>query len=331
MAVTKYPYMRYRTLDRCFRNKYARYDIYALMEECAKTMKNAFGYEINCSRRTILDDIDFMESSDGWSIKLKRIRDGHKVFFEYEDQDFSIFNSELSESDRDKLTEAMSTLEKFKGLPCFEWVDDILFKLDNGFRQSSGSVIEFETAPSLKGTEFVDPLFNFICNKQAVKISYRSFKREEQDWIIHPYLIKQYNKRWFLFGKNSSKDGRIYNIPLDRILSVEASTIPYDENDGSVEKLLSKVYGVTIDEEKEAEDIQLKFSEHRLPYVLTKKLHSSQELIDEKNRIIQITVIPNKELEAQILQYGYDVEVLAPQSLREQIKQKIAEMYAKYE
>ena len=76
--------------------------------------------------------------------------------------------------------------------------------------------------------------------------------------------------------------------------------------------------------------MRLKFSENRFQYVLTKPLHPSQTIISEDDRIIEISVIPNKELEALILQFGSDVEVLAPDGLRNQIKEKIEKIKAIY-
>ena len=94
--------------------------------------------------------------------------------------------------------------------------------------------------------------------------------------------------------------------------------------------MLDNIIGVTIERNAMVEEVKLKFSEHRFPYVLTKHLHKSQKTIDEMEHIIQINVIPNKELVALILQYGNDVEVLSPQSLRDQIRIKIQEMIKKY-
>ena len=90
MAETKYPYIRYQTLNRCFRNKYKRYYIDDLIEACSTAIYEYCGKEIGCSRRTILEDINFMESDAGWQIELERIRDGHKVYYRYRDQDFTI-------------------------------------------------------------------------------------------------------------------------------------------------------------------------------------------------------------------------------------------------
>lgn len=330
MADTKYPTIRYQTLNKCFRNKYKRYYIEDLIDACSEAIYDYCGKEIGCSRRTILNDIAFMESSAGWNIDLRRIKDGKRVYYRYRDTNYTINETLLSESEYDKLNEVVIMLEKFKGLPCFEWIDDLLFKLQSGLKRSSDAIIAFEQAPSLKGTQHIDRLFNSILYKQALEISYRTYNNKVHEWTIHPYLIKQYNNRWFLFGKNTSKNGSISNLPLDRIESIAESGVSYEEDDGTLQQMLDSIIGVTIERDAKIEEVKLKFSEQRFPYVLTKHLHKSQKTIDEHERIIQIDVMPNKELEALILQYGNDIEVLSPESLRNRIKDKIQQMLYKY-
>lgn len=330
MADTKYPTIRYQTLDRCFRNKYKRYYIDDLIDACAEAIYDHCGKEIGCSRRTILNDIDFMESNAGWRIPLVRHKDGRKVYYRYEDTNFTINETLLSESEYNKLNEAVTMLERFKGMPCFEWMDDLLFKLQSGFKKSSTLILDFEHAPSLKGMHHLDRLFNSILYKQTLEIEYRTFNNILHAWTIHPYLIKQHNNRWFLFGKNASKGGVISNLPLDRIEGITDSSVPYEEEDGKLQQMLDNIVGVTIDWNAEIQDVQLQFSEKRFPYVLTKPLHKTQTVTNEEERIIQIQVIPNKELESLILQFGNDVEILSPKALRDQIKEKIQEMIKKY-
>ena len=330
MPDTKYPLIRYQTLNKCFRNKYKRYYIEDLIDACSEAIKNYCGKGIACSRRTILNDIEFMESSAGWHIDLKRIKDGKRVYYRYRNTDFTINQTLLTESEYDKLNEVVVMLEKFRGMPCFGWIDELLFKLQSGLKRSSEIIMDFEQAPSLKGTQHIDRLFNSILYKQTLDITYRTYNNKEHVWTIHPYLIKQYNTRWFLFGKNASKNGGISNLPLDRIENIEESSVPYEEDDGSLLEMLDNIIGVTIERDAQIEEVKLKFSEQRFPYVQTKHLHKSQRTIDELERIIQIDVMPNKELEALILHYGNDVEVLSPESLRSRIKEKIQEMIKKY-
>lgn len=330
MADTKYPIIRYQTLNKCFRNKYKRYYIEDLIDACSKAIYDYCGKEIGCSRRTILNDIEFMESSAGWNIDLKRMKDGKRVYYRYRDMDYTINETLLSESEYDKLNEVATMLERFKGMPCFEWINDLLFKLQSGLKRSSDVIMDFEQAPALKGTQYIDRLFNSILYKQTLEITYRTYNNKVHVWTIHPYLIKQYNNRWFLFGKNVSKKGGISNLPLDRIENIAESGVPYEEDDGTLQQMLDSIIGVTIERGAKIEEVILKFSEQRFPYVLTKHLHKSQKTIDEHEHIIQINVMPNKELEALILQYGNDVEVLSPESLRGRIKDKIQEMLKKY-
>ena len=63
---------------------------------------------------------------------------------------------------------------------------------------------------------------------------------------------------------------------------------------------------------------------------MTKALHNSQRIVDFDNHIIDISVIPNNELDALILSFGKDVEVLSPTSYREKIQTIIKETYEKY-
>ena len=61
------------------------------------------------------------------------------------------------------------------------------------------------------------PLFNAIVDKQPRKLSYQSFKQDRKEIIVvHPYYLKQYNKRWFLIAWNEDK-GFLANYAFDRL------------------------------------------------------------------------------------------------------------------
>ena len=95
------------------------------------------------------------------------------------------------------------------------------------------------------------------------------------------------------------------------------------------ETYFDDIVGVSVFPVKK-ETIRLQFSQHRFPYVTTKAIHQSQHILDYDNRTIEINVIPNNELEALILSFGKDVEVLAPDTFRKQIQNVIRESYEKY-
>lgn len=332
MATNKHATIRYQALDRCFRNHFKRFDIENLIGVCNNAIYEYTGIEEGVKRRQVYADISFMASEQGWSVPLERIKEGRKVYFRYEDKDFSINNQPLTDSELDQLKETILMLNRFKGMPQFEWMEELLSKLEGKFhlKGESGNYIGFEQNTYLEGLGYISVLFNAIVNKQALDIEYKGFDKPSQQWIIHPYYIKQYNNRWFLFGLNGEFK-TISNLPLDRIVSVEQSSVRYIENENiDFEEFFDDVVGVTIPTEAQVEQVLLKFELERLHYILSKPIHHSQKIKNKELGVIEISIIPNKELESLILSFGSQVEVLSPASLRCRIGQQIDELQTKY-
>lgn len=120
------------------------------------------------------------------------------------------------------------------------------------------------------------------------------------------------------------------NVALDRIRDIQPSSAKYQPTDIDFSEYFDDVIGVTIPQDCQPEHVLLRFAPNRLPYVLSKPLHPSQKTKDKANGIIEITVKPNRELMALMLEFGDDVEVLQPKMLREQIAEKIANMHNLY-
>ena len=336
LATNKHATIRYRTLDKCFRNSGRRYFIDDLMEACSEAIYNYTGTPTTVSRRQIFDDITFMESDEGFSIELARHKDGRKVFYRYEDVNFSINNQPLNNNEEHQLKEALLTLSRFKGLPQFEWVDEIITRLDSELNLShqQKSFIEFEQNQYLKGLNFISDLYEAILNQKTLMVQYKSFKAIEAiDIIFHPYYLKQYNNRWFVFGRNN-EFGTIQNLSLDRIESILESTVQFIENEEiDFTEYFEDVIGVTVDSEKELQTIKLQVDNALIPYIETKPIHESQKppVRDEQTCIVTIQVIPNYELESLLLSFGEKVKVLEPEDLKENLKNRIKQMANNYQ
>ena len=89
------------------------------------------------------------------------------------------------------------------------------------------------------------------------------------------------------------------------------------------------VLGVTIPKNENLVKVILRFTAHRYPYIKAKPIHPSQ-INNDKERITTLNIKPNRELIATILGFGKDVEVLAPQSLREEIMSILEECCKNY-
>ena len=94
------------------------------------------------------------------------------------------------------------------------------------------------------------------------------------------------------------------------------------------------VIGVTVYKDRTAEEILLEVDKDLYPYVSSKPMHASQELIrytEDGNAIVSLFVIPNFELKQQILSYGKRMKVVSPLHLQEAIIQNLKENLESYE
>ncbi len=336
MSTNKNALIRYKVLDKCFRNPGKRYFINDLILECEKVLLEINSDSNGISRRQIFDDIAFMESKEGWEIELNKNRDGKRVYYRYANTSFSINNMPLNEVEVNQLKDALVILSQFKGMPQFEWVNELVPKLQQGIASDevSATIIEFDSNQYLKGIEHLGPLHNAIFYKKALNISYQPFENDAPfDVVIHPYFLKQYNNRWFLFGFNQENDKYDWNLALDRIVSIKETNIDYHKNTViDWNEYFEDIIGVTKPSNAEIENVVLHFNSKTGNYIQTKPLHGSQKSKWLNNNTLQVTlqIIINYELERLILSYADSVVIIQPLSLNQAIKNRLYDALYQY-
>lgn len=332
MASNKHAQIRYKVLDDCFSNFRRKFYFNDLLSRCNEALRELYREKHSgIKTRTLRSDISYMRDRAGESgVEIEVIDDGSGKYYRYSEKDFSIYKHGLGEDDLSQLKETIMMLQRFNGMPNLDWMSELVVKLEDklNLRGSSQSVVGYDDNKSYTGLSWFRDLFDAIINKAVLSIKYTTFTKVTYEWIIHPYYIKEYNNRWFLLGLNEDIDD-IYNIPLDRIRAIEQINIEYIQPKIDFNQYFNDVIGVSV-LPLEKETILLQFSEHRFPYVITKALHSSQKIVDADKHIIEISVIPNNELDALILSFGKDVRVLSPMSYRDKIKEIVKESYENY-
>ena len=327
MSTNKNALIRYQVLDRCFRNSGRMYFLEDLLEECNKALIEFDSNSDGIQKRQLYDDIRFMESEAGWSIPLEKIRYGRRVYYRYEDLSFSISNQPLNDSESEQLKSALQILSRFSGTPQFEWVNEMIPMLESkfGLIERKKEIISFDTNIDLKGLHFLTPLFNAIVNERVLLVTYKDFKSTEPYQItFHPYYLKQYNNRWFVFGLNSDNQISNWNLAIDRIESLTETTHIYINSDIDWEEYFYDIIGVTRPSDAELQEVLLEFSSEIAPYIITKPIHPSQiHKFDNTTLEVKIKVIPNFELERLIISFGEQVKVISPDILKQQIAQRI--------
>lgn len=324
MPVNKNAFVRYQLLDYCFRNK--RYNIDNLVDYVSD--------KIDCpiSERQIREDIANLKLRPYYA-PIKAVRyNGNKVYYIYSDSSYCLFENEMSADELKNLRATIDMLGRYRGLPANAWLEEVISSLEIrfGVKPNSEKLISFAQNDKLKGVEYLSDIIDATINHHVLEITYQSFGREARICTVHPYYVKQYNGRWFLFGLNLEKD-RIENYALDRIASFKLAGVAFIKNDKiNFDTYFDDVIGVSVPyDDVPTEKVVLRFTEQRFPYVVSKPLHPSQEVCEDPNTI-SICVKPNRELSQQIFSFLPDVEVLAPEWFRNEIKEKIEENLKKY-
>ena len=332
MATNKNAQLRYQILDRCFSNFQKRYEIDNLLDEVNEQLLDIFGTTV--SIRQIREDIKYMRDRVSFNAPIVAYPyDGKKCYYRYSDSKYSIYKNALSVADLNKLQSTIDMLGRFRGTAANVWLEEVISNLEYrfGLKSNAEHLVSFEQNEQLKGIEHLADIIDATVNHQTLAIVYLTFKGKEIAMTIHPYYVKQYNARWFLYGLNDELN-RISNLALDRIQSYEQSEKPFRKNEHSdFSTYFDDVIGATIpNNDVKKETIGLRFSSNRFPYVVSKPIHKSQKVIDEVNGIVEIQVRPTRELDQQLFSFIPDVEVLYPEWYRQQIMEKIEENMKKY-
>jgi len=333
MATNKHAQIRYTILDRCFSNTNRIFTYSELLEEV-----NAVLYELGTEGvqlRQLQYDIAHMKSEEGYAIELDEdLKSGKKRVFRYKDKSFSIANHPLNVNDIEQLETTIAILSRYKHRAEFSWLEELIPRMEQAFNlvaSGENGVVSYQENIDLKGREHIGTLFNLILKHKQAKLIYQPYGKPQQEVIINPYHLKQYNNRWFLFCFNEEY-ASISNYPLDRIVSLEEMSKEFMPSSINWMDYFDDVIGVTKPENAEVLTIKLKFSAQRINYVLTKPLHGTQkeDKTDHQGRTISIKVILNNELLQLLLSFGSDLVVVSPPVVREKMIEKIVQMNTNY-
>lgn len=328
MPVDKQVLLRYQVLNKCFRNRYREYTIDDLVDECNKALRRIDKPDV--SKRTIQNDINILEADYGIRLN-ENFKRGRQRLYRYVDTSDTISLYRMNDEERNKIEDAIYVLKDFEGEPLYDWVRTILMQIEGGlFDGESSPVVSFQSNLDLKGLDHFSKLLQAILTKRVLKLRYTPYGKAQITATVYPYHLKEYNDRWYLIAQAKGYDSYSH-YALDRIDDFEEVAVPYKEADTEFDDYFDDVIGVTVPND-DSEDIVLRISKPRFEYIRTKPLHLSQRIVEENDyfAVITINVKVNKELEALVLSFGSDMEVLSPEGFRARIAERIKVMNQKY-
>jgi len=328
MPKSKNSDVRIKVIDRCLSAKNRKYTTAEMFELCNRELEDR-GYDPITALNSIRNDILQIETNYPGAT-VEPTREGRNIYYHYSDPDFSIYKSPLRPEEKVQLIQTLHLMKRFKGMPQFDWITEISDRLSTSLKideVSEEEVVGFDENLDLEGMKHFTPLFNAIVEHQPLKLTYKSFKQEEKIvYTVHPYYLKQYNKRWFLIAWNADDDF-LANYAFDRIVRIKNADISYRHNDIDFFEYFDDMIGVSKDIRMELQKVKLWVSAAQWPYIKTKPLHSTQHTVKvgKDGTILTFEVYLNYELEQMLLSFGEKVKVLEPEELKDRIKQRLTE------
>ncbi len=330
MSSNKNALIRYKTLDKCLKNKYKQYTLEDLMDECSEALFEFEGKESFVSKRTIQLDLQNMRSEKfGYEAPIEVFE---KKYYRYSDPEYSIHNISVNQSDLKAMNNAIQILKQFKDFSMFKEMNGVLQKLEDSINSTQQkSIIHLDKNERLKGLEFIDILYQNILDKKVLDIQYQGFNsRSTQVFTVHPQLLKEYNNRWFLICWFREK---YYNLALDRMQKIEPNfEVEYIDKNVDGDTFFKEVIGVTVSESQRPRNVEFWINAENAPYVKTKPFHHSQTIVkeSESGTVFKILVQLNFELDRVILGFGESIRVIKPTILKDRIESKLKKAIGNY-
>lgn len=336
MATNKLALIRYKVIDNCLKNNYRKWTLEDIMDSVSDALYEYEGIESGVSKRTIQQDIQIMRSDKiGYNAPIE-VYD--KKYYKYSDKHYSITNLPITSNDLEKMNEAVLMLKQFSGFNYFDDLGEVITKLESKVHSSKNigkSYVQFEKNELLKGLKYIEPIHKAIIEKKGILVEYKSFRaKNSSQFILIPYLLKEYRNRWFVLGVNKKRPNTFLISALDRIQDIEILSIDqYIEIDYKiVSNYFENVIGVTKSLNQRPNKIILKIDNENSPYVITKPFHKSQVVLKKEDDgvTIKLEVVWNFELEREILGFGENIEVVSPAKLRRKIYNRISKASNNY-
>jgi len=326
-------YIRYRVINSLLTNG-GRASLKQMIKACEDVL------DIKpISKRTIEGDLHVMRKDPRLEFDAP-IEYSHTYrAYIYSDPDYSIDRFPVNMEEVQTLRFAATILKQFQHIEYLEQfegtVQKIVDAIDKGDLSDDDpdmSFVHFEKSPLIRGTEYLQELIDHITDKKVIRIQYRKFDSEQAgQYVIHPYLLKEYRNRWYVVGYH--EDDRMFKIfGLERIEGITRLPLKtYLTQIVDFERFFENSIGITRYDE-EPVDILIACTSRLSKYLITKPLHPKQEFIKEEKGwcIFKFHLVPTPEFTAALLGWADQIKVMKPAKYKKELASKIESMMALY-
>ena len=314
MPQNKSASLRHLTIDKCLANFGRRWTFEDLREACVDALAYEGHQSPTLSTKTLRDDLKFMRSMAGYDAPIETYRDSGTYYYRYSERDFTIRKRPITPTELEAIKDVLAMFQRLQGLSELGFLQELGPVLEGGISESTAvrPVISYQSNEYLRGIENLQQLYKHCRDRHVLRLEYHSFRHSEPlSSIFHPWFLKQYNSRWFLFGFDEELDGLPVVIKaIDRIVGyTHVPELEFKECPIDWSEYFDDIVGVSKPHEKEVSEVELVFSKDRAPYIETKPIHPSQRSrrLEDGRLKVNLKLIVNLELKQVLYSFGPDL------------------------
>lgn len=288
--------------------------VYYLLQN-GKATAPELAQKFDVSIRTIYRDIDSI-SSAGIPIYATQGKGGGISILNDYTLDKSLFSEQEQEQMLTALQGMVATTE--------ENSNELLTKLSGLFQINSTNWIEVDFSDWAHRTQQQDT-FNIIkeaiFQKRVISFCYFSGKGNKEKRNVRPIRLVFKSKSWYLYSFCLLRnDYRFFKLTRIKELEMLSETFTQDFTPTKIEKQIQVENTVAV---------KLKFARQAAFRVYDEFTDSITE-DSQGNLYVQIDLPDNEVLYSYVMSFSDSVEVIEPQSIREQMKKRLQKMQEKY-
>jgi len=280
--------------------------------------------------------ITFDEINEKWQ-RYDLLSDGKaypkRTFEQHKEEIQETFNVEIC-CDRKTNRYYFSDREELKNQSLIlRWMINT-FNLNNIIGQSKSlkDRIGLEDIPA--GQDYLIDIIDLMNNSCTFDMEYQKFYADEKKLYqnMEPYGVQIFQRRWYVLARNP-ENNTLHTYSLDRITNLKKNDSTFKmPKHFSISDFFSDCFGI-IKDATPKQHIVLKSNAFQAKYLKTLPLHESQRVVSEDNdfTVFSYDLRPTFDFKQKILSYMGNVEIIEPQSFRNEIKGDIIRMLKSYE
>ena len=184
------------------------------------------------------------------------------------------------------------------------------------------------------GVENVQTILEAIDKKKGIECDYYSFnKKTKKSHVLIPYFLRTWENRWYLVAEpdNHHHGQSVFALErMDNIRLTEEKMLPSKKI--TAEEYFDGSFGINHSDDKKPETIRIKAYDSQADYIRALPIHESQKEVEttEEWSIFEYRLVPCYNFYQQLLWHREKLEVIEPESVKEEIKKILLATIANY-